>query len=383
MDRSWMHIADHHSRDYLKGVNDFIEFAKQNMGDESTIPCPCKKCMISSPGTLHEVKSHLKHPGIDKSYTFSVHHGECLDDDDDIDDDLGKDVAVDNIDEDNNDDVHQMLDDIQRSTFIETGHGGSESTLKIDKTKEDNLARFDKLLKDAERELYPGCKLSLLSSLLKLLHVKVLNKWSNKSWNLLVEVLKEILPEGERLPNNYYEAGKVLGDIGLGCACKNDCVLFWNEHENRKECPECLESRWKVNDGKGKQIPHKILRYCPLKPRLQRLYMSKQTASDMKWHKEKPIEEENTMRHPSDSEAWKHLDKQFLRFAEDPRNVRLGLATDGFNPFGNMNNSYSTWPIIVMPYNLPPWLCMKDEYFMMSLLIPRPRVPGKEIDSYL
>ncbi|KAL3498314.1 hypothetical protein ACH5RR_041046 [Cinchona calisaya] len=196
MDKSWMRIADRRSRDYLKGVNDFIEFAKQNMGDERMIHCPCKKCMNSSRGTLREVKSHLKHPGIDKSYTFWVHHGECLDDDDDIDDDLENDVAVDNIDEDNNDDVHQMLDDMQRSTFIEIGHGGSESTLEIDKTKEDNLARFDKLLKDAERELYTGCKLSLLSSLLKLLHVKVLNKWSNKSWNMLVEVLQEILPEG-------------------------------------------------------------------------------------------------------------------------------------------------------------------------------------------
>jgi hypothetical protein len=27
-----------------------------------------------------------------------------------------------------------------------------------------------------------------------------------------------------------------------------------------------------------------------------------------------------------------------LEFADDPRNLRLGLATDGFNPFGSMSN---------------------------------------------
>ena len=70
-------------------------------------------------------------------------------------------------------------------------------------------------------------------------------------------------------------------------------------------------------------------------------------------------------------------------FAEDPRNVRLGLASDGFNPFGNMYNSYSIWPVIVIPYNLPPWKCMKDPFMFMSYLIPGPRSHGKDINIYL
>ncbi|XP_040384294.1 uncharacterized protein LOC121056698 [Oryza brachyantha] len=40
------------------------------------------------------------------------------------------------------------------------------------------------------------------------------------------------------------------------------------------------------------------------------------------------------MRHPADSKAWKHVDKEFPGFALDPRHVRMGLASDGFNPFG-------------------------------------------------
>ena len=34
-------------------------------------------------------------------------------------------------------------------------------------------------------------------------------------------------------------------------------------------------------------------------------------------------------------------------------------------------------------YNLPPWMCMKSEYSILSLLIPVPLSPGNDIDIYL
>ncbi|GJZ96455.1 hypothetical protein Tco_0668789 [Tanacetum coccineum] len=70
-------------------------------------------------------------------------------------------------------------------------------------------------------------------------------------------------------------------------------------------------------------------------------------------------------------------------FDAEPRNVRLGLAADGFNPFGNLSQSYSIWPVILTTYNLPPWLCMKESSFMLTLLIPGPKSLGKDIDVYL
>ena len=48
-----------------------------------------------------------------------------------------------------------------------------------------------------------------------------------------------------------------------------------------------------------------------------------------------------------------------------------------------MSSQYSIWPVILIPYNLPPWMCMKDPYFMLSLLIPGPKSPGNDIDVYL
>ena len=79
----------------------------------------------------------------------------------------------------------------------------------------------------------------------------------------------------------------------------------------------------------------------------------------------------------------KSFDKNHPSFTNDLRNVRLDLASDGFQPYGNMSASHSIWPVVLVPYNLPPWNCMKDPYFMMSLLIPSPKCPGNDIDVYL
>jgi hypothetical protein len=79
----------------------------------------------------------------------------------------------------------------------------------------------------------------------------------------------------------------------------------------------------------------------------------------------------------------KSFDAHYPDFAKDPRNVRFGLSSDGFNPFGNMSTAHSTWSVLLVPYNLPPWMCMKQPYFMLSLIILGPSSPGMNIDVYL
>nr|GEU90529.1 hypothetical protein [Tanacetum cinerariifolium] len=67
----------------------------------------------------------------------------------------------------------------------------------------------------------------------------------------------------------------------------------------------------------------------------------------------------------------------------EPRNVRLGLAAIGFNPFGNLTQSNSMWPVILTTYNLPSWLCIKESSFILMLLIPGPISSSKDVDVYL
>ncbi|KHN40117.1 hypothetical protein glysoja_044765 [Glycine soja] len=53
------------------------------------------------------------------------------------------------------------------------------------------------------------------------------------------------------------------------------------------------------------------------------------------------------------------------------------------NPFGNLTTNNSSWPVLLMIYNIPPWLCMKRKYIMLSMMIACPKQPGNDIDVYL
>ncbi|GJR33350.1 hypothetical protein Tco_1109582 [Tanacetum coccineum] len=62
--------------------------------------------------------------------------------------------------------------------------------------------------------------------------------------------------------------------------------------------------------------------------------------------------ENGKMNHPCDGKAWKYFDMMKPEFSGDPRNVRLGLATDGFNPFGMMSqNLQHVAPLIMNSKN--------------------------------
>jgi hypothetical protein len=51
------------------------------------------------------------------------------------------------------------------------------------------------------------------------------------------------------------------------------------------------------------------------------------------------------------------------------------------NPFMN-NSKHSTWSIVLMIFNLPPWLHNKQKYIMMSGFISGPQQSGNDIDIY-
>jgi hypothetical protein len=217
----------------------------------------------------------------------------------------------------------------------------------------------------------------------------MLGGWSDKSFNLLLDLLKEAYPESA-IPKNYNEAKKLVKCMGLGYvsihACENDCILFWKENANANSCPKCKASRWKSErkhaDGKRvHKAPKKVLRYFPIKKRLQRLFACSRTAALARWHAEERTED-GLLRHPADSLLWKDFEDKNPKFAKDSRSIRLALATDGFNPFRSMNLSYSIWPVLMIPYNFPPNMVMKQPNFMLSLLIPGRRAPGSDIDVY-
>ena len=125
-----------------------------------------------------------------------------------------------------------------------------------------------------------------------------------------------------------------------------------------------------------------VMWFAPIIPRLKRLFRNKEHAKLLRWHKE-DRKVDNMLRHPADGSQWRAIDREFPEFANDARNLRFALSTDGINPFGEQNSSHSTWPVTLCIYNLPPWLCMKRKFIMMPVLIQGPKQPGNDIDVYL
>ncbi|XP_042460734.1 uncharacterized protein LOC122044289 [Zingiber officinale] len=216
--------------------------------------------------------------------------------------------------------VHRNIDNDSQS-----------SPENIEQNVDDATKRFFELLKDAESELYPGCvKFTKLSFIVRLLLLKVTNGWTDTSIDMLLQLLKEVFPEA-KIPTSFYEAQKLNDDLGFTC-------------ETIDACPN--------------------------------------NSSEMKWHAKERVDD-GVFRHPADSLAWKQFDVKWPEFASDSRNVRLGLASDGFNPFRTMNIAHSTWPVVIVVYNLPPWLCMTQSSFILSILVDGPKSPGNKIDVYM
>ncbi|KAL6564873.1 hypothetical protein OROMI_016323 [Orobanche minor] len=380
MDKTWMNLP-RNSVEYEYGLRGFLDFAFSRSSRNGKILCPCKRCCMGISLTREDTYAHLMVDGFIGGYSNWIAHGELFEDD----------AFTSNIEEKNIGSCTQneygledMLNDLfpQGSAMEETV--GDIPVLEVE--------HFYKLIDDSQKELYKGCKkFSKLSFIIRLLHLKCLGKMSNNHFDMHLDLLKDAFPEAmSGLPANYYKAEKLMKQLGLGYdkydACPNDCTLYSGSSKERTLCETCKECRWEVSEkdltGCIRKIARKSLWHFPLKPRLQRLFMSSKTAVHMRWHaEERP--RDGYMRHPADSPAWSTFDHQNPEFAKDCRNVRLGLASDGFNPFRNMNPPYSTWPVVLIPYNLPPWMCMKQPYFMLSLMIPGPQSPGNNIDIYL
>jgi hypothetical protein len=97
----------------------------------------------------------------------------------------------------------------------------------------------------------------------------------------------------------------------------------------------------------------------------------------LRWHKKKHNQDVRMIRHLVDATQWRNIDSQNPKFVIDTRNIRITMSTDGMNPFLN-SSTHSTWPIVLTILNLPPWLCNKQKYIMIS----GPQQPRNDIDTY-
>ncbi|KAL8156030.1 hypothetical protein AgCh_001196 [Apium graveolens] len=246
-----------------------------------------------------------------------------------------------------------------------------------------------KFLADAEKPLFEGRDSSTLDSMFNLHNWKARLGISDSAFTDLLSSVGSLLPKDHVLLSNAYTAKKTLSVLGLEYikihACPNECILYRGINSDFVECPKCHISRWKLGkDGKVRvNVPDKVICYFPIIPRFKRLFKSKSTAELLTWHANQKSQD-GQMRHPADSPSWRNVDYKWPEFGNEPRNLRLAMAADGINPHKNgMNNRYSCWPVVLTTYNLPPWLCMKRKFLMLTILVSGSQEPGNNIDVFL
>lgn len=381
--KDWMDERNRSSTLYEDGVRHFVLFAQTKLGG-SACPCPCKICRNRFRLTYEVVEDHLIANGIDLSYRVWVLHGERRSKT------LMEHPVVGNMNKENTEEEGLGIGD-----FVDAYmgcHGTEIGDIEPPFVPEADLGkRYLDYKKKAKEKLYPSCEgpETTLSAVVELHNLKKQFGWSGNSVTALLSMLRRWLPKGNTLPVKYPVMKQMLKDLGMkaNCihACENNCMLYWKLDENLMECRHCNKPRYKVIAGKGGKVskePNKVLRHFPLIPRLQRLYTIPWIAREMTWHA-RSESSWDYMRHPSDSGQWKVCKENYKEFANEERNVWLAIATDGFNPRGVQSTGYSCWPVITVPYNLPPSLCMKAEFQMLSLLIPGPKAPSQDIDVFL
>jgi hypothetical protein len=243
-----------------------------------TAPCPCPKCCCMAYRTWSEVQSHLLARGFDANFIQGEGNGNDSDEDIHCNEDATGDSGS----------VKDLVSSLIRGAI----HG--EITGANNERPNEHAKAFFKLLKEAEKGLYPRCKeATKISFIVRLFQIKCMFGLSNSALEAIVHMFSLVLPEGHYIPDTLDKVRKVVHDLGHDYqktdACVNDCVLFQKSYAKLSKCPTGGESRWKVtndeeatgNASTKKRSPRKILRYFPVIPRLQRLYMMESTSSLM------------------------------------------------------------------------------------------------------
>ena len=164
--------------------------------------------------------------------------------------------------------------------------------------------------------------------------------------------------------------------------CISSCVCFTGPYEDLQQCPKCKADRYKA-DG---TTPRAYFEYLPIIPRLRAMVANSLYARKMQYrsnHTHDPTKLTDIF----DGAHYNSLLEKFVTigdeqlpmwFFSDPRDIALGLSTDGFCPFKRRNKS--AWPLILFNYNLPP-----EERFSKKNIISLGSIPKKplDLDSFL
>ena len=114
-------------------------------------------------------------------------------------------------------------------------------------------------------------------------------------------------------------------------ACPDDHVIYYNQHEFATKCTEFHISRYRTYQV-TKKVPHKVFRYIPIIPCLQRLFRCNNIVQFMDYNARKKSQDD-VIQMPADGSVFRDMEEKWPHFKEEPRNLRIYLVAYGVNPF--------------------------------------------------
>jgi hypothetical protein len=280
--------------------------------------------------------------------------------------------------------MDEMVADISRKYEVGSGEQGQPPEVQ-------NFYRF---LTAVDEKVHDSTDVTVLQAVTCLMVMKSKYNFLNQCYNEIVKLIINLIPTKHNMPKDLYQSKKIVSGLDMNYekidVYEKNCMLFWKEHKDDTECIHCGRSRYmKVRNEDGASITIKVttkqLRYIPIMPRLKRLFLSKETANQMRCHNEgkRESEDPDIVSHPTDRKARQALDRFDPEFAWDPRSVRLSLSTDGFQSHNTNSHPYSYWPVFMMPYNLPPDKYLKEGFIFLTLVISGPKESKKQMEIFL
>ena len=222
MDRQWMY-GDRCTMVRINSLKSFLDAAEDHKSSKGFMCCPCRTCQNKKEySNRHTLHAHIYQKGFMDNYMLWTKHGEPGvlmqegegDDDDDnniaywahlyeagaFEDEPMDETEANSTEDQPPDELGHVLVDGQRDS----------ETLKESK-------KFEMMLEDHKKVLYPNCKkwLKKLGTTLEMLQWKAANGITDKGFEELLGIVKNILPEGNKLPSTTYEAKKVVCPLGL------------------------------------------------------------------------------------------------------------------------------------------------------------------------
>jgi hypothetical protein len=292
--RDWMYsgweFGKIPSNIWLEETARFVDqaFSSLSLAEGGKIKCPCAKCRNYFKHERHTIEEHLYKHGYKPNYQTWTEHGESFAAD-------GSVPLVDREGCDETDRMDNMLFDL----------GGSHPP-PISEEPTSSAKAFYRMVSSADELVHDNTKHSRLSAVARLLAMKSQYNMSIAHFDHTLQIIHELLPPKSNLSEDFYHSKKLLEGLGMPYVkidvCKNNCMLYYKDNKHKEKCDFCGTSRYEEGQ---KKIPRKVLRYLPLKDRLQRLYANEETAKLM----QSPVRSTSRrMIHPFvDTELQKHL----------------------------------------------------------------------------